>query len=134
MSGIIKVASAVLIENGRIFLSQRTRWQSYGGALEMPGGTVEPGESVRQAACREMKEETNLDVVATGKHFFEYLNGKWLVHYVPVRRVSDAPARCLDVASVGWYDLPWPRDMEVMPSMVGAGEEAILEYARRMRR
>ena len=134
MSKIVNVASAILIENGRILLSERTRWQSFTGCWEPVSGKVEPGETIEQAACREMKEEVGLDVKATGKHFFTYLNGKWLVHYVPVRRVSKAEPKCLDVAAVGWFDLPWPRDLEVMPSMVGAGEEAILAYARKLKR
>lgn len=44
-------------EHARILLQHRTD-----GSWGLPGGLLEPGESLEQTAIREVKEETNLDV------------------------------------------------------------------------
>jgi 8-oxo-dGTP pyrophosphatase MutT (NUDIX family) len=49
---------AVIFENGRVLLQRRDD----NGRWGLPGGGVEPGESVRQALIREVREETGLDV------------------------------------------------------------------------
>jgi len=42
----------------RILLMRRSGTGFFDGLYSLPGGHVEPGESVRQAAVREMREET----------------------------------------------------------------------------
>ena len=56
---IVGVA-VILVEDGNILLVKRTG--SYEGAWCIPCGYVEWDEDVRQAAVREMKEETGLEV------------------------------------------------------------------------
>jgi ADP-ribose pyrophosphatase YjhB (NUDIX family) len=50
--------AAVFNERGEILLQKR----SDNGFWSMPGGAVDPGESVEQGAIREVLEETGLDV------------------------------------------------------------------------
>lgn len=50
--------SAVVVDQGRVLLIQREDIQSWA----LPGGQTEPGESVAQAAMREVLEETGLEV------------------------------------------------------------------------
>ncbi len=50
-----------VVDSGRILL---IRHSSY-GAWCLPGGTVESGESVAEAAVREAREETGLEVELT---------------------------------------------------------------------
>ena len=57
----VAVNVAVLQDN-KILLTQRDDFETW----ILPGGGVEPGESVAQAAIRETKEETGLDVELTG--------------------------------------------------------------------
>ena len=52
--------SAVIFDRHHRLLLQR---RSDGGQWGLPGGSVEIGESVRQAVMREVKEETGLTVV-----------------------------------------------------------------------
>ncbi|AAL81714.1 NUDIX hydrolase [Pyrococcus furiosus DSM 3638] len=51
----------VIIHNGNIVLIERKN-DPYKGYLALPGGFVEYGEKVEEAAIREAKEETGLDV------------------------------------------------------------------------
>jgi 8-oxo-dGTP pyrophosphatase MutT (NUDIX family) len=50
--------AAVIFEDGRVLLQRRDDTGRWG----LPGGSVEPGESVRTAVIREVREETGLDV------------------------------------------------------------------------
>ncbi|HEY7543124.1 MAG TPA: NUDIX domain-containing protein, partial [Methylomirabilota bacterium] len=59
--GIRPAVSAVIFDRrGRLLLQQR----SDGGQWGLPGGSVEVGESVREAVVREVLEETGLTVAA----------------------------------------------------------------------
>ena len=62
-------AAAVFDDQGRVLLVKH----SYGPLnWELPGGAVESGESVVEAAVREMQEETGLTVVAKHLAGFYY--------------------------------------------------------------
>ena len=54
-------AKVAVIDKGRILLVQREDFKTWG----LPGGHVEDGESVAQAAVREILEETGLEVELT---------------------------------------------------------------------
>ena len=74
MNATIKVRpTGVLIEGGRLLLLRQAvtvtrRWS-------LPGGALEPGETIGQCLVREMKEETGLDV-RVGE--FLYLTDRFL--------------------------------------------------------
>lgn len=57
--GPAATADIILERDGKVLLVER-RWPPLGWAL--PGGFVDAGETVGQAAVREAKEETGLDV------------------------------------------------------------------------
>ncbi len=61
---VVKVGVGVVIrdQSGRILLEKRRDCGVWG----LPGGRVEPGESVMEAAEREIKEETGLSIHVTG--------------------------------------------------------------------
>lgn len=54
----VAVSAFVQDDEGRILMIRRTDNNLY----SIPGGMVEPGESLTQAAVREVKEETGVDV------------------------------------------------------------------------
>lgn len=75
---IIVAADAVVICNGHVLLVQRGKCPGR-GLLACPGGHVEPHETLVEAALRELKEETNIDVPLsvlrsgiTGTYLFDH--------------------------------------------------------------
>ncbi len=57
-----RVTAAILVEkDGKFLLAERNK-ENYNGYWIIPGGGVDFGERLSDAAIREIKEETNLDV------------------------------------------------------------------------
>lgn len=59
----IQVACALVVQDHRVLLLQRSFAKDLGGLWEMPGGKVEPGELPHFTAQRELREETDLYAV-----------------------------------------------------------------------
>jgi ADP-ribose pyrophosphatase YjhB (NUDIX family) len=64
------VRGLVIDGQGRVFLVKHT----YVRGWHLPGGGVEPGETVLEALARELKEEGNIDLVDTPKQFGVYFH------------------------------------------------------------
>jgi ADP-ribose pyrophosphatase YjhB (NUDIX family) len=65
------VRGLVLDAQGRVFLVKH----SYVSGWHLPGGGVEPGETVRQALERELREEGNIELTGTPIFHALYFNG-----------------------------------------------------------
>ena len=55
-------AVALLDDMGRVLMQKRRAEGEHGGLWEFPGGKLESGESARDAAIREMREELGLEI------------------------------------------------------------------------
>ena len=66
MNAVIEVAAAVILraDGSEFLLAQRPADKVYAGYWEFPGGKVEPGETVRAALVRELREELGISVSA----------------------------------------------------------------------
>ena len=53
------VGGLIFNTKDQLFLMKSHKWK---GALVVPGGHIELGESIEEALVREVKEETNLDI------------------------------------------------------------------------
>lgn len=61
----IKVVAAIIVNNNKIFATQRG-YGEFKGGWEFPGGKIEPNETAEQAIVREIREEldTTIEVVS----------------------------------------------------------------------
>lgn len=71
---LFDVVGAVVLLGGRALIVQRPPESWMGGYFELPGGKVEPGESLAAAVAREVGEETGLAPLAVGAYLghFDY--------------------------------------------------------------
>jgi 8-oxo-dGTP diphosphatase len=102
---------AVIIEDGRVLLVKRGH-PPLVGEWSIPGGVLELGETVRQAAVREAREETCLtvetaDLLGVYDRVLRDDNGHTLYHFVLVdfrcRRVGGEAQAADDADEVRWF-------------------------------
>ena len=62
MPSPIVVVAAVIEQDGRFLVTQRSRDAHLGGYWEFPGGKCEAGETLEEALRRELREELDVDV------------------------------------------------------------------------
>ena len=77
--GIIKnvVGAIILNEKSQVLIMSRKTDDFMGGIDELPSGNMEHGENIYETLIREVKEETNLDVVNVKSYIgsFDYISG-----------------------------------------------------------
>jgi 8-oxo-dGTP diphosphatase len=116
------VSAAVILEAGRVLLSQRKVGTHLAGAWEFPGGKVEPGEDPRAALERELEEELGISVVVRDPvevTFHRYPEKSVLLLFFDAERTASSPEpRAIDVADVRWAGLADLRDEEFPPADV----------------
>jgi 8-oxo-dGTP diphosphatase len=104
----VLVAAAVVIEGGRVLLTQRKAGAHLEGKWEFPGGKVESGEDPRDALRRELREELGIDtvmgeIVDVTFHRYEEADKAVLLLFFLASRTAASPApSALDVAAFEW--------------------------------
>ena len=77
--GIVKnvVGAIILNEKNKVLIVSRKTDDFMGGIDELPSGNMEQGENIYDALVREVKEETNLDIVNVKSYIgsFDYISG-----------------------------------------------------------
>lgn len=133
----------VLLDGDRVLLVRRGR-PPHVGRWSVPGGTVEVGETMRQAALRELKEETGLgaelgpivevleritppeDPSGSGRP------GRPRYHYVIIDFLGTAPSGTLAAASDA-AEVRWVAMGELAQYDTTDGLEPVIERARLVR-
>jgi 8-oxo-dGTP diphosphatase len=123
---------AIIIEDGRVVLVKRLH-PPLQAEWSIPGGVLEVGELVREAAIREAREETGL-IVEAGELLGVYdrvlrdAEKRVQYHYVLIdflcRRVAGDLAAASDAAEVNWFtreELPGLKLAEDTLDVIGKG-------------
>ena len=108
--------AAVVRDGDRYLVCRRPAHKRHGGLWEFPGGKLEPGESLLDAARREMREELGVDVREVGDVMLAVADhgSPFVIEFVPVM-IAGAP-HCLEHSELAWVGLGELRALELAPS------------------
>ncbi|WP_428032351.1 NUDIX hydrolase [Ancylobacter sp.] len=129
----VLATSAAVFRDGRVLLARRGREPSR-GLWTLPGGRVEPGETLAAAAAREVMEEVGVTCHVLGvAGALDILQrdpaGALVGHFVVVshaaRWVGGEPAIGPEAEEVGWF-LPAALPPETTEGLAGIVEAAYL--------
>jgi len=115
-----RVGSALLVrdEANRILLGKRNK-DPQRGSWVIPGGKIHAFESIAEAACRELKEETGLDVEVSGQFgVYEIINPPSehrLVIYSWARVIGGIPRASDDLSEIRFFPLQELGDVPTTP-------------------
>ncbi len=127
---------AIMLRRDRILMAQRGK-EPLKGWWSLPGGALEIGESLRDGVCREVREETGLEIVPLGVlEIFERIirddAGAPEYHYVLIDYMCRITGGKLfpgdDVCAVDWV-----RQRDLPGLQITEGTLAVIEKAFRER-
>lgn len=101
----IGVRAIIIDETDRVFLVRH----SYVRGWHLPGGAVEPGETVSEGLCREIREEANIEIgdgpILHGVFFNRHVSRRDHVLVYLVRRFRTLGAKHpdLEIVDSGFY-------------------------------
>jgi 8-oxo-dGTP diphosphatase len=102
-----------VVRDGAVLFLRRAPGVFRAGQWELPGGSVEPGESHETAAVREVAEETSLSVRITGeraRHVWMDVGGRDLRIHARVFNVDDDGFRKVILNAREHDDYAWVTD------------------------
>ncbi|MEM1682103.1 MAG: NUDIX hydrolase [Sulfolobales archaeon] len=111
----IAAVAAVLVQNDKVLLIRR-KYPPAVGKWSLPGGVIEPGEGLAEAAKRELREETGLEAEPLGvlwvlNNVVLDASGRVKYHYLIVDILFDShsvrgiPRASGDASDVSWFSL-----------------------------
>lgn len=115
-SAVVPVLAAVIRRGDRYLLCQRPRHKRHGGLWEFPGGKLEPGESLADAAARELREELGLELEAAGDVLLSVRDpgSSFVIQFASVRARGEP--RALEHEALVWLTPAEAAALELAPS------------------
>jgi len=118
----IVVVAAVIVEDGRVLVTQRPAGTHLAGMWEFPGGKVEADEDPRDALERELREELGIEAAAgevVDVTFHRYPTKSVLILFFEAcRKAFSPPPRRIGVADLAWQSAEELRDEQFPPADV----------------
>ena len=105
---MIEVVAAVICRDGKILITRRLDGAHLPGLWEFPGGKVEPGETLKAALMREIREEVGVNVIVFDQCLsidHEYPRKSVRLHFFNCAIISGEP-RLIQVADLSWVTPP----------------------------
>jgi 8-oxo-dGTP diphosphatase len=114
----VAVGAAIIIQRGKILLTQRQQHKRLGGYWEFPGGKLEEGETPQQALARELREELDITIavgalLTTVYHRYDWGSALILAYRC---RYLEGTLKHLEVVDHSWVE---PRDLlnyDILPA------------------
>lgn len=123
------VGSVIRDDQGRVLLCQRPEEKRHGGRWEFPGGKILRGESMLQAARRELSEELGVEVVGVRGQPVPVQDpgSEWVVEFIETVIDGEPEAR-EEHTRVEWVPPEESTDYDLAP----ADREFVETYLRSM--
>ncbi|HXI02851.1 MAG TPA: (deoxy)nucleoside triphosphate pyrophosphohydrolase [Candidatus Saccharimonadales bacterium] len=114
----LTVVAALIIEEGKVLLTQRMEGTHLALHWEFPGGKVEPGESPPAALARELREELGVEAGIGEPFAFNWHDyGEKQVLLLAYRaRIERGEPRPLGVRDLRWCDAQAVRSLPMPPA------------------
>ena len=115
-AGKTRVIAAVVERNGRFLVGRRPFEKRHGGLWEFPGGKFEPGETVLDAATRELAEELGVQVVRVHEQLFaiDDPGSHFVIEFHPTEIIGEPKA--LEHDALHWATLEELQETDLAPS------------------
>lgn len=113
---IIRVLAAVIQRDARYLVCRRPSHKRHGGLWEFPGGKLEPGETIEDAAHRELHEELGVSASRVSDPVYAVRDpgSQFLIEFAPVI-ISGRP-RAHEHEALQWATVPELRKLKLAPS------------------
>lgn len=119
----VRLAVSCVVQDGDRFLLVERAHEPAKGQFAFAGGKVEPGESLEDAARRELLEETGIAAGEVTLLRELTVEGGFHLHVFFAHSFTGVPEARDDAASVGWFTIEQMNDMPMPQSVYEVASE-----------